>query len=115
MQRLPVVLLASTLVPAAYAAQHTTPANATETISAFTLNNTSASPVTVSISLTPAAGAPATADEIVTNLTVPAAGAAPTIVSALVGQHLAAGQSIQMKASVANVVAARISGYQTTQ
>jgi hypothetical protein len=113
MTRSPIVLLASTLLTAAYVVEHTAADNSVETISSFTLSNNSASPVTVTIAMTPAAAAPVAADEIAT-ITVPPAGAAPTIVSGLVGQHLLAGQSLQMKASTAGTIAARVSGYRTT-
>jgi len=115
MQRTPVVILASYQIPLAYPGTpvHTNTSGGTETLSSVTLNNSSGAAVTVTIALTPAAAAPTAADELVT-VTVPAAGSAPTPLPALIGQHLAAGQSIQMKASTAAVVTARISGYLTT-
>lgn len=113
MTRSPIVLLASTQLTAAYVAEHTTDSGAVDTISSFTLTNSSASPVAVTIAMTPTAAAPVAADEIAT-VTIPAVGAAPTIVSGLVGQHLVAGQSLQMKASTTGVIAARVSGYRTT-
>lgn len=116
MQRLPIVLVENLQLPAAYAAQYTapaTPANALTTINAATLNNTTGSPVTVSISIVPAAGSQAAANEIVSALSIPATGTAPTVVSALIGMHLSAGETLQMKASSATAITARICGYQT--
>jgi len=115
MQRTPIVILASYLIPVAYAGTpvHTNSSGGIETLSSFTLNNSSASAVLVTIALTPAAAAPTAADELVT-VTVPAAGSAPTPLPALIGQHLAAGQSIQLKAATAGVITARASGYLTT-
>lgn len=114
MLRSPVVLIEAVQLTTAYVVEYTAPNNTTTTLSAFTLNNTTATPQTVTIAILAGAGAPAAINEIVTTLSVPAAGAAPTIVSALIGHHLAAGETIQMKCSLAASVTVRASGYATT-
>jgi len=115
MQRVPVILVQNLQLPTTYAAQYTVNGSgAVATVSAATLNNTSGSPVTVSISVVPSGQAQANANEIVTNLSIPAAGAAPTVISSLIGQHIASGGSLQMKASSATAISACISGYLTT-
>jgi len=113
MQRLPKVLVENVQLTNAYAPYYPAPANTLATINAATLNNTSGAPVTVSISIVPAAGAQGNTNEIVTNLSIPAAGAAPTVVTALLGQHLSAGETLQMKASTGTAITPRISGYET--
>lgn len=113
-QRIPAILANNLQLPATYAAQYTGVANTFTTISAATLNNTSASPVAVSISLVPAGGTQSASNEVVSSLVIPAAGAAPTQLPGLVGQHLAGAGMLQMKAATAAVITAQISGYLTS-
>lgn len=113
MQRLPKVLVENVQLTNAYASYYPAPASTLTTISAATLNNTSGAPVTVSISIVPAAGAQGNTNEIATNLSIPAAGAAPTVVAGLIGQTLGPGETLQMKASVGTAITPRISGYET--
>lgn len=113
-QRIPIVLVNNLQLPNAYAAQYTGAAGTITTISAFTLNNTSALPVAVNISMVPAAGSQGAANEVVTSLVIPASGAAPTQIPGLVGQHLVGAGMLQMKAATAAVITAQVSGYQTT-
>lgn len=113
-QRIPIVLVNNLQLPNAYAAQFTGVDKTFVTMSAVTLNNTSASPVAVSISMVPAGGTQGAANEVVTNLVIPAAGSAPTQIPALVGQHIVGAGMLEMKAATAAVITAQISGYQTT-
>lgn len=113
MQRLPVPVVENVQLTTAYATYYS-PNAVRATISSATLNNTSGAPVTVSISIVPAAGSQANSNEIVTNLSVPAAGAAPTTLPGLVGQTLMPGETLEMKASAATAITPRISAYETT-
>lgn len=116
MQRLPKALIFNIQAPNAYGTDaYVAPANTWTTISAASFNNTSAAAVTLSVSIIPAAGSQANSNEIVTNLSIPAAGAAPTVATALIGQTLAPGERIQLKAGAATAITPRISGYETTQ
>ena len=103
------VQLTTTLTDTSY----TVPANSIATISAFTLNNTTATARTVTITVIPT-GAAAAANQVATTITVPAAGAAPTIVSSLVGHSLLATWKLQMLADAATAVTPLVSGYLTT-
>lgn len=112
MQRLPAVLVNNVQLPNAYAAQYTVPVISTTTVSAFTLNNTTAGALTVSISIVPSGGAQGAANEVVTDLSI---GAKTSVaVPQLVGQHMATGSTLQMKASAAASITAQVSGYVTT-
>ncbi len=121
MRRTPVTLVNNVQLPGAVAAQFTAPsgtapstgqpASFTYTISSALFNNTSATPVdvTVYIVTTDALGP----ENLVAKFTVPSAGAQPTQVPALIGQHLLPGWSIQMFASSAASITALISSYLT--
>jgi hypothetical protein len=113
MQRLPKVLVNNVQLPNAYgAAQYTVPVNTVTTISAFTLNNTTAGAITVSISIVPSGGSQGAANEVVTDLSI---GAKTSVaISQLVGQNMAAGTGLTMKASAATSITAQVSGYETT-
>lgn len=87
---------------------YTVPANSTLTVSAATLNNTTAAGVTATVSVTPSGGS---ALGVVSALTVPASGAAPTTVPGLVGQTLGAGGVLAAKAGSAAAVTLWLSGY----
>jgi hypothetical protein len=114
MQRLPQVLVENVQLTTSYAVYYTAPANTYATISAATFNNTSGGAVTVSVSIVPASGAQANANELATNLSIPAAGAAPTVASSLIGQTLKPGETLQIKGGSATSITPRISGYETT-
>jgi hypothetical protein len=111
MQRLPKVLVNNLQLPSSYASQYPVPANTTTTISSFTLNNTTAGALTASISIVPSGGSQGAANEVVTELSI---GAKTSVaVPQLVGQHMAAGSTLQMKASAATSITAQVSGYTT--
>jgi predicted phage tail protein len=93
---------------------YTVPANSSVTISAVELNNTTAVPQSVTIHLIPTGGSATAANQIVTTLVVGAAGAAPTLVPALVGQHILAGGKLQMLSSLAASITPLVSGYLNT-
>jgi hypothetical protein len=112
--RIPINLLSNLqLTTSLTDASYTVPANSVATISACTLNNTTATARTVTVNVIPTGSAAAT-NQIITTITIPAAGAAPTIVSSLVGQHLLAGWKVQMLADSATAVTPLVSGYLTT-
>lgn len=123
MRRTPVTLVSNVLLPNPVAAQFTAPAGtapatgqpaaSTWTISAFSLNNTDTASHQATIYIVPAGQTAGAANQIATTVNVPAAGAQPTQVPGLVGQHLLPGWSIQMLADVAAKVAALVSGYLT--
>lgn len=114
MERKPAVVLGGAQLTTAVAGgTYTVPANSTLTISAFTLNNTTATPATVTINVVQS-GSVSTATQIATNLTIPAMGSAPTIVSGLIGHSIQGGGSIQMLASVGTAITPLVSGYLTT-
>jgi hypothetical protein len=111
MQRTPAVLVNNTQLPNAYAVQYTVPANTTTTISSFTLNNTTAGALTASVSIVPSGGSQSASNEVVTDLSIAAKTSIP--VTQLVGQHMAAGSTLQMKGSAAASITAQVSGYLT--
>lgn len=118
MQRLPNSLVENLQLPIAYpavgAAPYVTPANTRTTLSHATLNNTTAAAVTVSVSVVPSGQTQANANEIITNMSVPASGSAPTTVPGLIGRTLMPGTVLLLKASAANAITVAISGYETT-
>ena len=101
--------LTTTLTDTSY----TVPANTVLTISAATLNNTTATPRTATINVIPNGGSAGATTQIATTLAVPAAGAAPTIVAGLVGQHIEAGGKLQAIADAGSAVTILVSGYLT--
>ena len=114
--RTPVVVLSNLQLSTSLAdTSYTVPANSTLTISAATLNNTTGTGRTVVINMIPSAGSATASNEIATNLSVPLSGSTPTVVTALIGQHLGAGGKLQMKADAATAVTPLVSGYLTTQ
>jgi hypothetical protein len=109
--RVPAVLVNNVQLPNAYgAAQYPVPANSIATISAFTLNNTTAGAVTASVSIVPSGGSQGAANEVVTELSI---AAKTSVVIPLAGHHMAAGSSLTMKASAAASITAQVSGYVT--
>jgi hypothetical protein len=115
MQRVPVVVLGNvqltgTLTDSSY----TVPANSYLTISAATLNNTSATARTVTIHDIPSGGSAINANQVATTITVPPAGSAPTVLSGLIGQTILAGGRLQMLADASSAVTPKVSGYLTT-
>lgn len=112
MTRLPKVLVNNTQLTTSYATYYTAPANTTTTISAFTLNNTTAGALTANISIVPSGGSQSASNEVVTEI---ALGAKTSVqIPQLVGQHLAAGSVLQMKGSAAASITPQVSGYETT-
>lgn len=121
MQRIPVSLISNLQLTTALAgATYTTPGNtaqpssAVTTINSFMLNNTTATPRTVTIHIVPFGQTANAANQVASALAVPAAGSAPTVVSSLVGQHLPVGWSLQMLADAAASITPMVSGYLTT-
>lgn len=112
MQRIPIVLVENVQLPNTYTTEFT--AAAYVTINSNLFNNTSTAPVMVSVSIVPSGGTQGNSNEVLTNVSIPAAGSQPTTLNALNGQHLNAGETLQIKASTANAITPRISGYQTT-
>jgi hypothetical protein len=112
MQRSPLVLVENVQLTNAYATYFT--ATAFTTISSNLFNNTTGTPATVSVSIVPAAGTQGVANEILTNVSIPASGSPPTISNALNGQTLNTGETLQIKCSANTAITPRISGYLTT-
>lgn len=110
--RLPKQLVAGVQLGASAASYYGVPANTSTTISAFTLNNTTATPRTVTIHVVASGGTASAANQIATTIGVPAAGSPPTVVYGLVGQTLPAGATIQMLADAATAVTPLVSGYE---
>lgn len=87
---------------------YTVKANQTLTISAVTLNNSTSTARTATAEVTPSGGS---ALEVVSDLSVPVSGSAPTTVPGLVGHTLQAGDAIALTADANSAVTAWISGY----
>lgn len=124
MQRLPVLMIANVQLGTTViaGASYTTPGTAAAsvntpqpytTINSFNLNNTTATPRTVTVHKIPPAGTAAPANEIVSTISVPATGSPPTVVN-LTGSHLPAGWTLALTADAATAVTADVSGYLTT-
>lgn len=114
MQRLPKQLVGNVQLGTGIATYYTTPANTWTTIAAYSLNNTSSTAQTVTIHLVPNAGSVTNSNQVATTITVPMAGAAPTVVTGLIGQTLLPGETIQMLADAATAITPLVSGYETT-
>ena len=106
--RTPVTIFLKTLSAAATDTSYTVPPNSSLTISAATLNNSTATARTVTAQITPSGGS---ALPIVSALPVPVAGTAPTTLPGLVGQTLPAGTKLEMLADAAAAVNVLVSGY----
>lgn len=104
--RVPVTILLAQIGTSA--TNYTVPANSTLTISAATLNNSTATARTATVNVTPSGGS---ALAVVSALTVPVAGSAPTTVAGLVGQTLGAGGLIAATADANSAVTFWLSGY----
>lgn len=114
--RTPVVVLANLQLSTSLAdSSYTVPANSTLTISAASLNNTTGTGRTVTINVIPSAGSATASNEVASAITVAAAGATPVVATVLIGQHIAAGGKLQMKADAATAITPLVSGYLTTQ
>lgn len=109
--RVPVTLLLKQLTTTASDSAYTVPASSTLTISAATLNNTTAGAVTATVQITPSGGS---ALPIVSAYPIPVAGSAPTTVPGLVGQNMAAGAKLEAAAGANTSVNVWISGYLQT-
>jgi hypothetical protein len=108
--RVPAVLVNNVQLTTSYATYYTAPATGIVTFSAFDLNNTTATPQTVNISLVPSGGSQAGTNEIRTEVSV----AAKTAVTVnLAGHHMSGGMTLQMKASAATSITPEVSGYVT--
>lgn len=114
MQRLPKSLITNKLLTTtAGDTIYTVPVGSTLTVSALSLNNTSGSVCNVSANAVPPLGSAGPANEFLSALPVPVAGAAPTTIPALVGQHFPAGTVIQFSAATGAAVSINFSGYLT--
>lgn len=109
--RNPITIFLGTLTTVASASSYTVPANSVLTISAVTLNNTTAAGVTVEVGITPPGGSALPFVGGTTDLNIPASGAAPTTVPGLVGQTLGAGGKVEISAGANASVNAWLSGY----
>ncbi len=115
MQRLPLVIFNNLqLTTAVSGATSAALPNEFITVSAATINNTSATAVTLDAYIVPSAGTAGAANQIISAMSIPAAGSAPTVLSALLGQTIPKGGTLQLKASSAGALSAFVSGYQTT-
>lgn len=116
MQRIPVVIFNNLQLTTAVAGATSAVADAVSltTISSATLNNTSAGALTADLYIVPPGGAAGAANQIASALSIPAAGATPTILSALIGQTIPAGGTLQAKGSAGAALSLFVSGYRTT-
>lgn len=114
MQRIPKVLIGNVQLGITPATFYTVPSNTITTISAWTFNNTTASPRTATVNLVPSGGSPWASNQLATAIVIPASGAPPTILGGAIGQHLAAGGSIQAFADGAGAISVFISGYESS-
>lgn len=115
MQRLPKSLITNKLLTTSLAdTSYTVPAGSVLTVSALSLNNTSGTVCNVTANAVPPAGSASDANEFLSALPIPAAGAAPTTVPALVGHHFPAGTVIQFSADTGAAVSINFSGYVTS-
>jgi hypothetical protein len=106
--RSPITIFLGTLTTAGSGTSYTVPANSLLTISAATLNNTTGTARTSTVQVTPSGGS---ALPIVSVLPVPAAGAAPTTLTSLVGQTIGAGAKVEALADANSAVNIWVSGY----
>lgn len=116
MQRVPVVVFNNIQLTTAVAGATSPVPDQTTllTISAATVNNTTAGAVTLDAYIVPSGGTAGAANQIVSALSIPAAGSAPTIIAALIGQTVPPGGTLQMKASAGAALSPFVSGYRTT-
>jgi hypothetical protein len=114
-QRLPKQLLFNTQLTVSQADNgYTVPSNTTMTISALSFNNTSVTAQKVTINAVPAGQSIFDGNAILSDFVIPAVGAAPTAVPALVGQHFEAGTRLGFAADAAGAISPLLSGYLTT-
>ncbi|WP_395652560.1 hypothetical protein [Brevundimonas sp.] len=116
MQRIPVVVFNNIQLTTAVAGATSPVPDATTllTISAATINNTTPGAVTMDAYIVPSGGTAGAANQVISALSIPAAGAAPTILAGLIGQTVPAGGTLQLKASAATSLTPFVSGYRTT-
>lgn len=112
MQRVPKPLSGNVQLGTGLSTLYTVPANTWTTLAAALFNNTSATARYITLHIIPSGGSATSANQVVTTLVIPAAGAAPTSVPALVGQILAAGTTIQALAEAATCITPLLSGYE---
>ena len=109
--RTPISPILATLTTVASATSYTVPTGCTFTISAATFSNTTATPQSVQVDITPSGGSALTFVGGTTDVTMPAAGSAPVTVPGLVGQSMPSGCKIEIGCSANTSVNAWISGY----
>lgn len=110
----PAQLVGDVQLTASDAPYYTVPANTRTTITSALVNNTTATPRTLTVNIVPNGSSVAAANEVVTDLVIPAAGAAPTQLTALIGQTLMPAGQISMIAEAATALTVLISGYEVT-
>lgn len=116
MERLPKVIVENVLLTATNAAYGTAVAlNAYQTINSAVATNTTGTAQSLDIYLVPSGGTPGEGNRVVAAMIIPSLGAAPTVLSPLVGQHLMQGGQVYAKAGAATAINLRISGYETTR
>lgn len=94
--------------------EYPVPVNTWATISAALFNNTTITAQTITVHIVPSGGSATVANQIATAITVPPMGSAPTVVGALIGQHLNPGDKLTMLCSAAASVTPYVSAYLTT-
>lgn len=115
MQRLPIVIFNNLqLTTAVGGATSAALPNEFITISAASVNNTSGGAVNMDAYIVPTGGTASSANQIITGLSIPASGSAPTVLAALIGQTIPKGGTLQMKAASGAALSPFVSGYQTT-
>jgi hypothetical protein len=114
MQNKPATLVTDIQVAATDTTYYTVPANTRTTITSALVNNTTATPRTLTVNIIPNGGSLGASNEVVTDLVIPAAGAAPTQLTALIGQTMLAAGQVSMIADAATALTVLISGYEVT-
>lgn len=113
MQRAPIVIFNNVQLTTAVAGATSAPqANAFVTISAVTFNNTTATAQKVSAHIVAAGGTAGAANQYMTEVTVPPKSF--IVGSALIGQHIPQGGTLQCLADVGAAISVAASGYVTT-
>lgn len=116
MERLPKIIVENVLIGASVQAYgEPVASNAYQTINSAVATNTSDTAQPLDIFLVPAADEPGESSRVVAAMIIPSVGAAPTVLSPLVGQHLMQGGQVYAKAGAAGAINLRISGYEITR
>lgn len=111
MQRVPNSIAAQALGTAA-SVIYTTPVATITTLANVSFNNTSASPVTVTVYNVPPGGSPGTTNQVVSAFSI--AAGKPYVPPQLIGLNMAPGSTLQALAGTAGVVVAQGGVYETS-